>query len=110
MQKIEQFLSDMEVAKLRTVAEDDTLRQALHKLLLSVVYTQGVMKQGEKHDPLKNFLLVPVARDRVGITNEALGADLRSIWQAINMIEGGFNELDNFKSVEKPKDKKNEAR
>lgn len=100
---MKEFLTDIEIAKIEAFNKDEVLVQAVKKVLLQHIYSQGVIKKGEQHNPLKNRALVLVGGD---IPNEELGAQLRALWEGVNALETGFTELETIKiqvdSVESP--------
>ena len=93
---MKEFLTDLEIAKIEAFNKDEVLVQAVKKVLLQHIYSQGVITKGNKHNPLKNRALVLVGGD---VSNEDLGAQLRSLWEGVNAIETGFSELESIKQV-----------
>lgn len=89
------YLTDIEIVKIEAFNKDSVLVEAVKKVLLQHIYSQGVIKKGEKHNPLKNRALVLVGGD---ISNEELGSQLRSLWEGVNALETGFTELEKIKS------------
>lgn len=69
--------------------------EAVKKVLLQHIYTQGVITKGQSHNPLKNRALVLVGSD---VDDAKLGSQLRSLWEGVNALEGGYNELTKIKS------------
>jgi hypothetical protein len=103
------FLSDLEKELLTALQGNETQREALRKVLLHCVYSQGVVAAGGNHDPKHNWALSFAWRDE--LSNEQLGADLRAAAQGIAFVERAFNDLQNFeKKPEKVEVKKNPAR
>jgi len=77
---------------------------------LSGVYFNGTLRKGESADPSRNFalsLVVQALTNNEGISNEALGADIRGAAEGIRLVEIGFAQLDKFKkpAAAKGKDK-----
>ena len=93
---MKEFLTDLEIAKIEAFNKDEVLVQAVKKVLLQHIYSQGVITKGNKHNPLKNRALALVGGD---VSNEDLGAQLRSLWEGVNAIETGFSELESIKQV-----------
>jgi hypothetical protein len=94
------FLTDIEVVKIEAFCADEVMVEAVKKVLLQHMYSQGVITKGQKHNPLKNRALVLVGGD---VSNEELGSQLRSLWEGVNALETGFSELEGIKSnVESP--------
>lgn len=97
---MQEFLTDIEVAKIEAFNADTIMVQAVKKVLLQHIYSQGVITKGQNHNPLKNRALVLVGSE---VSNEELGSQLRSLWEGVNAIETGFNELELIKTkVESP--------
>lgn len=101
------FLNDLEVAKVEAFCADEVMLEAVKKVLLQSIYSQGTLKAGEPADPLKNraFHLVQLATQNP-IPDEQLGAHLRGIWEGVNALESGFEALDGYKT---PAPEKKEA-
>ena len=93
---MKEFLTDLEIAKIEAFNKDEVLVQAVKKVLLQHIYSQGVITKGNKHNPLKNRALVLVGGD---VSNEELGSQLRSLWEGVSAIESGFSELESIKQV-----------
>lgn len=93
---MKEFLTDLEIAKIEAFNKDEVLVQAVKKVLLQHIYSQGVIIKGNKHNPLKNRALVLVGGD---VSNEELGSQLRALWEGVSAIESGFSELESIKQV-----------
>ena len=104
------YLNDIEKSEVAAFLENETAYNAVKKVLLSGVYFDGVMVEGKDADPLKNFILGRLAQQQVLMNDDKhMGALMRSIIDAISMIETGFAELEKCKPVkveEKPKENK----
>ena len=101
------YLTDIEIAKIEAFTTDTIMIQAVKKVLLQHIYTQGVITKGQNHNPLKNRALVLVGGD---VSNEVLGSQLRSLWEGVNALESGFSELESIKSnIESPYEEENTA-
>lgn len=85
------YLSDIEKAELNKFATNKVMFEAVKKVLLAGIYQNGVLKAGEKAEPLKNFALGLAFKP--GISNEMLGADLRACAEGINTVELGFKKI-----------------
>lgn len=92
---MQEYLTDLEVEAIEQFNTNETMREAVKKVILQHIYSQGVIKKGEKHDPLKNRALVIVGGD---YNDEELGTRLRSLWEGVNALETGFSELEKIKS------------
>lgn len=104
---MKEYLSDIEVAKIEAFNADPIMVEAVKKVILEKVYTQGVMKAGMAHAPLKNRALVLVDET---LSNEQVGSNLRALYEGINAVESGFTELETIKTnVESPYVEENTA-
>ena len=97
---IDKFLNKGEIAKLEKLAEDKELQSALRKVLLSVVYAHGTLQKDKDPKPLTNFALNLVSKEGEH-SDEKIGSTLRALWSGVNIIESGFEKLEEFK-VNKP--------
>ncbi len=102
------FLNDLEKTLVEAFYNNETQREAVRKVILHGVHTQGVLKSGFKHDPKHNWALSYATKDE--LSNEQIGADLRATAQGIIFVERGFSDLGKIKKIEEPKIKKNPAR
>lgn len=87
---MKEYLSDLEIVKIEQFYADVEMREAVKKVILQHLYAQGVIKAGEKHNPLHNRALALVGS---GAPNDELGAQLRALWEGVNALETGFDEL-----------------
>lgn len=96
------FLSKVEQDKIAIFNQDKVLFEAIKKVILKGVYSQGKLEKDKPADPMFNAALGLVAQTQVDskITNEALGADLRAFFEGAKMVELGFTELAKIKSKE----------
>ena len=107
---LDSILSDQEKDAIGAFVENDTLVEAVKKVLLVGIYGNGTLKKGEAADPLRNFAL-GFSFNRPDLTNEQIGADLRAASSGINSLETAFNNLIAYKRVPAPTAlKKNAAR
>ena len=111
-----EILSDIEKEKVAKFAEDKFLLEAVKKFILAVVYDHGVLVKGKDARPTKNFAL-KMAFGAIGAlgnpalnmprSDEELGQNIRALASAIQIVETGFTELQEFKKVEQPLEEKN---
>lgn len=94
-----EYLNDLEVAKVEAFCADEVMYDAVKKVLLQSIYSQGTLKAGQPANPLKNraFHLVQLATGNP-IPDAELGAHLRGIWEGVNALEGGFEALEGYKT------------
>jgi hypothetical protein len=89
-----QILSPVEIAKIEQFNSDKDMQEAVRKVLLSGLYTHGVIEPDREHNPLINgaFALVALAGDNP-IPDAELGAHLRGTWFGINALENAWKQL-----------------
>ena len=104
-----EFLSENETEKLIAFNQDEVMREAVKKVLLAGLYRNGRLYSHKPADALRNAAFGLVAQGRE-YTNDELGADIRALWQGVQGIEMGFNELSKFTPTKVEKGKMNNAR
>ena len=99
---MQEYLNDLEIVKIEAFCADKDMYEAVKKVVLQHIYSQGTLKAGKPADPLKNraFQLAQHCTENP-VTNEAMGAQLRGVWEGVNALESGYSELKNIKSVDK---------
>lgn len=101
------YLTDIEIAKIEAFTADEIMVQAVKKVILEKVYTQGVMQPGVAHNPLKNRAMVLVDE---GKSDAEIGSQLRAFYEGMNAVEVGFTELESIKGrIESPEEFTNPA-
>ncbi len=100
---VKDYLTDQEIKKIETFNTDSVLVEAVRKVLLQGLYTHGVIKKGQKHNPLHNaaYKLAGLAIENP-IPDEILGQHIRGQWSGLNSLEQAFNELEKITSKVKP--------
>ena len=100
---MKEILTDLEIAKIEAFNKDEVMREAVRKVLLQYMYSSGVIVKGEKHNPLKNRALAIVDESS---SNEQMGAQLRALWEGVQALEKGFDDLSSIRleveTVESP--------
>lgn len=108
------MLNEIEKSEIEKFVANKTMFEAVRKVLLQGIYFEGVLKDGQKAMPLKNFtmeLANSSANVQGMISDEALGQNLRAKWEGIRTVEIGFKELEQMiQKVEKKEVKTNQAR
>ena len=95
------YLSKVEQDKIALFNNDKVLFEAIKKVILKGVYSQGILEPDKPGNPMLNAALGLVALTQQGvISNEALGADLRAFFEGAKMVETGFKYLAEIKSRE----------
>lgn len=78
---------------------NEKMKEAVKQVLLAGIYENGVIKPGEKHNPMQNWAmhLVFSADDR--INNEQLGAKLSALAEGIRFVESAFDKISDYKEA-----------
>jgi hypothetical protein len=98
-------LSDLEKTKLITFNADKEMVEAVRKILLASIYSNGTLRKDAPADPLTNGALALVSMACSGrgtIKNEELGEDLRGLFHGIQLLENGLKKISEIK-LETPK-------
>lgn len=93
------FLTELEISKVEAFCADDVMFEAVKKVLLQGIYSQGVIQKGYKHDPLQNaaFNLASLAVQNP-IPDAELGANIRGMWSGVNYLHNAMTDLEKIKS------------
>lgn len=97
------FLSEIEKDKIINFNSDEVLVNAIKKVLLATIYSNGTLKKDVSPDPLRNGALglAFLAIKGTGVvSNTDLGEDIRGLAQGISLMEQGFNQLSKIVKVE----------
>lgn len=95
---MKEFLTDLEIAKVEAFCADGVMFEAVKKVLLQGIYSQGVIQKGFKHNPLENaaFNLASLAVQNP-IPDEELGANIRGMWAGVNYLHNAMTDLEKIK-------------
>lgn len=94
------YLSEHERQEVEKFLENKTLFEAVRKVILSGVYLDGRLEADKPADPLKNFVLAAFTQPGVSLLpDQDMGAKMRSIINAVSMVETGFAELEKCRKV-----------
>lgn len=100
-------LSAEEVSLLEALNEQPKLLEAIRKVLLVGIQSNGVIKAGITYNPMYNWAIqVATHKDA---TNEKIGEVTRAIAEGINSLQVAFTELLHFKRIEEKPKKQNPA-
>lgn len=100
-------LSAEEVELLESLNENPKLLEAIRKVMLIGIQSNGVAKAGIAYNPMYNWAIqIATHKDA---TNEKIGEITRAVAEGINSLQLGFNELLHFKRVEEKPKKENRA-
>ena len=97
---MKQELTPAQVVKIEKFCADSALFDAVRKVLLSSIYSHGVIKAGYEHNPLQNgaFSLASLAVNNP-IPDAEIGANVRAMFAGVNALENGFTLLTNIKQT-----------
>lgn len=93
-------LNENEISNIEAFCKNKDMYNAVKKFLLAGIYSHGVIKAGEEHNPLINgaFSLASLAVNNP-IPDVELGAHIRGMWAGVNALESAFEKLDTVKST-----------
>lgn len=99
-----EILSDIEQDKVMTFAKDKFLFETVKKYILAVACKHGTFKKDEPFKGNVNFALNlawgACQGNGMPRSDEELGQSLRALTYAVQLVESGFNEIENFKKAE----------
>lgn len=86
--------TDLEKVKIETFCEDKEMFNAVKKGLLSIMYNEGVIPEGEVSVRNSAFNLIAnvYAKEEV-VSNEALGERLRALYEGVDALENALAQL-----------------
>lgn len=93
------YLNEDEKLNIEAFCKNETMFEAVRKVLLAGLYSHGVLEAGEKHNPLLNGAFGLVALTPTNpIPDEMIGKQLRAQWAGIEILHKGYDELKKIKS------------
>jgi len=94
------ILSDVEKEKVGNFLEDEETVEAVKKIILYTIYSNGTLKKGQKaYNPEENFLLSFAVRQ--DLDRERKGEIAEAMVAGITSVKLGFDALKSFKKVKK---------
>lgn len=87
-------LSDFEKQAINSFMSNRVMLEAVKKVMLAGIYSQGVQEKEKASDPQKNFML-KIALS--GGTDERVGQDCKASAIAVQLLESGFKKLDTYR-------------
>src|SRR5579863_5024417 len=90
------YLSDLEKTEVSRFNDNVVLKEAVRKVLLNGIYNTGVLKKGQKAEPLVNWALSFLGSNP-NLTDEELGQELRGYHWGIQALESAFKKLEAIK-------------
>ena len=100
-------LDNTEVELLQSLNEQPKLLEAIRKVMLVGIQSNGVAKAGIAYNPMYNWA-IQIATAR-GTNNEQVGETTRAVAEGINALQVAFEELLHFKKAEDKPKKENPA-
>jgi hypothetical protein len=95
-----EFLSEIEKEKITAFLKDPILVEAVRKVFLKRIYFDGVLQPDNKAVPYENFALnVYKSNDGAMYSDEELGKLTKLRRLAIELVQSGFESLENYKKV-----------
>lgn len=99
---MEEYLTELEIAKVEAFVADKVMYDAVYKVLLQSLYTHGVIVKGEKvSNPQHNFALsIASLAMQNPIPDAEIGAQVRAVFAGVNVLKNALDDLKKIK-VEK---------
>src|ERR1035438_5850041 len=99
-----EILNDLEKAAVEKFVEFETMREAVKKVLLAALYSNGTLTAGKKSEALVNSALT-FAHIHPEASDEIIGQHTRALHSAVIALEEAFKHLETYKQKveEKPK-------
>lgn len=100
---MKQNLTRDEIAKIESFCADEKMFEAVKKVLFAVIYSNGTVQKGEKLDVTNGafHLIANASAQGKAVTDEALGQNLRAIFEGVHTVLDGFAQLKTIKNSEK---------
>lgn len=93
------YLNEEEILSIEAFCKNETMFEAVKKVLLRDIYSRGVLEKGLVHDPQINgaFSLASLSLNNP-IPDEQLGQHIRGMWAGISSLVNAYGELKKIKS------------
>lgn len=104
-----EILNDVEKAAVQKFMEFETMREAVKKVLLAGLHSNGTLTAGAKAEPLINGALT-FPHQHPEATDEVIGQHARAYYAALMALEEAFKHLEDYKKVEEKPKQANRAR
>lgn len=86
------------------------MKEAVKQVLLAGIYENGVIKEGEMHNPMMNWAMSLVFSGDDRINNEQLGAKLSALAEGLRFVESAFDKIGDYKEAKTTGQGSNPAR
>ena len=93
-----EYLSDIEKVAIETFCKNDVAREAVRKVFLHTIYSQGTLKSGSTATP-KNWVFSFFAPGKENLTNEQVGEKVRAAVEGLGFLDAAFKKLEEFKTA-----------
>lgn len=99
---MKEYLTELEIAKIEAFVADETMYNAVYKVLLQALYTHGTVQKDEKvSNPQHNFALsIAALAMQNPIPDAEIGAQVRAVFAGVNVLKNALDDLGKIK-VEK---------
>lgn len=99
---MQEFLSDIEIAKIESFCKDESMFEAVKKVLFAVIYSDGVVKPDVKLNQRNGAfgLIANAYSEGKNITDSEIGASLRAKFEGVHTVLDGFDKLKSIKRKE----------
>ena len=99
--ELNDFLNEIEREKVSHFLDDVILKEALRKVLLKYIYSDGVLMAGKPANPYENFALNIYKDQSTGVmfTDEELGHLTKVRRFAIELVQKAFTSLEDYRKV-----------
>lgn len=86
------------------------MKEAVKQVILAGIYDNGVIKEGEAHNPMLNWAMSLVFSGDDRIDNEQLGAKLSALAEGLRFVESAFDKISDYKETKAVGSAPNKAR
>ena len=90
---LDQFLSDVEIEKVKNFVKDEVQFEAVKKILSFNITSSGTYRKDISSDPTRNWALSVFEQMRAGAKNEEIGIVFRGICEGIYFLESALADL-----------------
>ena len=97
---MQEFLNDLEIAKIESFCKDTDMYEAVKKVLFAVIYNDGVVSKDKKLNQRNGAfgLIAGAMSEGKEISDEVLGQSLRAKFEGVHTVLDGFDKLKTIKN------------
>lgn len=103
MTTLDRILTDTEKNEIARFVNNKVMLVAVKKVVLSSIYFDGTINKDGIPDPLTNFLLAIASGAMGSLTREQLGEKVEASLAGVQLLEKGFQRLEQFSKRKEPK-------